>query len=143
MSQRKQKQNYKKSFYPPQQQKTPMNKKLFVGMKEKKCLTKKWFPRNRKLMTELNKEQAQISQTYFKQKNHFFKRYKINSLLNLRNHLLFQIDRFIYTDAIDDYGITQCISEAIQNILPDFAMFYMIVGLLFLIITAKYIYRKQ
>lgn len=139
MSQRKQKQNYKGSFYPQKQQKTPMNKKLFIGMKEKKCLTKKWFPRNRKLMTELNKEQAQI----FKQKNHFFKRYKVNNLLNLRNHLLFQIDKFIYTDAIDDYAITQCISEAIQNILSDFAMFYMIVGLLFLLITAKYIYRKQ
>lgn len=141
MSLRKQKQNYRGRFYPQKRTKTPMNKKLFIGMKEKRCLTKKWFPRNRKLMTELNKEQAQVSQTYFKQKNHSFKRYKINSLLNLGNHLLFQIDKFIYTDAIDDYAFTQCISEAIQNTLPDFIMFCVIVGLLFLTIMAKYIYR--
>lgn len=129
MSQRKQKQklNSKVSSYPQKQQKKPMNKKLFIGMRKKKCQTKKWFPKNRRLMTKVNQKQNQLPQTYFK----------------LRNHFYFQINRFIYNDAIDDYVITQWISEIIQNILPDLIMFYTIIGLLVVIAIAKYAYLKE
>lgn len=78
-------------------------------------------------MTKVNQKQNQLPQTYFK----------------LRNHFYFQINRFIYNDAIDDYVITQWISEIIQNILPDLIMFYTIIGLLVVIAIAKYAYLKE
>lgn len=119
MSQKKQKQSSQVNFYPQKLQKRPMNIKLFIGMKEK-CLTKMWFSRNGKPMSESNKNQSRKFKLRFKQKN-------------LKNYLLFHLCKLLYNDASNDYTITLYISEVIQSILPDVMLFYIIVGLCFLL----------
>lgn len=128
MLQKKQKQNRQVSFYPQKLPKRPMNKKLFIGMKEK-CLTKKWFSRNGKPMSESNKNQSQKLKLLFKQKN-------------LKGYLFFRLYKFLYNDAHNDYTITQYISEVLQSILPDVIVFYGIVGLLLLSAIINYIDDK-